>query len=99
MLDKPGCEIVFDETGKAIGVKDADGAMAKCDAVVCDPSYAKDKCKVTGKVRRGMEKQLAWNIFIFSTLKQFNVMGYFTIKSLLTEVETVHLQKNMKQLM
>lgn len=58
MLDKPGCEIVYDEAGKAIGVKDADGAMAKCDAVVCDPSYAKEKCKVTGKVRRGMERKL-----------------------------------------
>ncbi|KAK7101913.1 rab GDP dissociation inhibitor beta-like [Littorina saxatilis] len=54
MLDKPNCEIVYDETGKAIGVKDAEGVMAQCDAVVCDPSYAKEKCKVIGKVVRAI---------------------------------------------
>ncbi|KAL8609899.1 Rab GDP dissociation inhibitor beta [Nucella lapillus] len=55
MLDKPGCEIVYDASGKAEGVKDADGAVAKCSmAIVCDPSYAKDKCKVVGKVVRAI---------------------------------------------
>ena len=57
MLDKPDCEIVYNETGTVVGVKDKEGAMAQCDAVVCDPSYAKDKCKTVGKV--GTPVQLA----------------------------------------
>ena len=51
MLDKPNCEIVYDEQGVAIGVKDQEGATAKCDFVVCDPSYAKEKCNRVGKVK------------------------------------------------
>lgn len=54
MLDKPGCKIVYDETGVAVGVQDADGAVAKCDVVVCDPSYAEEKCKPVGKVVRAI---------------------------------------------
>ena len=51
MLDKPDCQIEYDSEGKAIGVRDKEGALAKCDAVVCDPSYAPEKCKTVGKVR------------------------------------------------
>lgn len=49
MLARPDAEIVCDENGVAIGVK-ADGETAKCKMVICDPSYAKDKCKKIGKV-------------------------------------------------
>lgn len=80
MLDKPGSEIVYDETGKAIGVKDAEGTMAQCESVVCDPSYAKEKCKVTGKVRTRMWKETLtldkvllslFFLFFYVALKQF----------------------------
>ncbi|KAK7493949.1 hypothetical protein BaRGS_00014831 [Batillaria attramentaria] len=54
MLDKPGAQIVYDEQGKVIGVKDETGAMATCDAVVCDPSYAVEKCKKVGQVVRAI---------------------------------------------
>ncbi|XP_076468698.1 rab GDP dissociation inhibitor beta-like [Babylonia areolata] len=54
MLDKPDCEIVTDDSGKVIGVKDKEGAMAQCDAVVCDPSYAPNKCKKVGQVVRAI---------------------------------------------
>ena len=48
MLDRPDAEIVY-EDGKVVGVK-AQGEVAKCKLVVCDPSYAPDKCKSIGKV-------------------------------------------------
>ncbi|XP_019627646.1 PREDICTED: rab GDP dissociation inhibitor alpha-like isoform X2 [Branchiostoma belcheri] len=51
MLDKEGCKIQFDEEGKVIGVESA-GEVAKCSAVVCDPSYAVDKVKKVGQVVR-----------------------------------------------
>lgn len=54
MLDKPETEIVYDEEGKVIGVKDQEGAMAKCGLVVCDPSYAPGKCKKVGQVVRAI---------------------------------------------
>ena len=50
MLDRPDAEIVYDEQGAVTGVK-ANGEIAKCKAVVCDPSYAQEKCRVVGKVR------------------------------------------------
>ncbi|XP_041349906.1 rab GDP dissociation inhibitor beta-like [Gigantopelta aegis] len=51
MLDKNG-EIVF-EDGKVVGVKSGD-ETAKCDMVVCDPSYAEDKVSKVGKVIRAI---------------------------------------------
>ena len=51
MLDKPCDEIVMEE-GKVVGVKSA-GETAKCRMVICDPSYAPDKCKKVGQVRWG----------------------------------------------
>ena len=48
MLDKPCDQIVMDE-GKVIGVMSA-GETARCGMVICDPSYAQDKCKKVGQV-------------------------------------------------
>jgi len=38
MLNKPDCEVVYDEQGRACGVQ-SDGETAKCKFVVGDPSY------------------------------------------------------------
>ncbi|CAH1265188.1 GDI1 [Branchiostoma lanceolatum] len=51
MLDKAGCNIQYDDEGKVIGVE-SDGEVAKCSAVVCDPSYATDKVKKVAQVVR-----------------------------------------------
>lgn len=51
MLDKPGDEIVTNETGEVVGVR-SDKEVAKCKMVVCDPSYAPDRCKKVGQVSR-----------------------------------------------
>jgi len=48
MLDRPDAKIVY-EDGKVVGVE-AKGEVAKCKMVVCDPSYAPEKCKNVGKV-------------------------------------------------
>lgn len=53
MLDKPCDEIVYGEDGKVIGVK-SQGETAKTSMVVCDPSYADDKCKTVCKVVRAI---------------------------------------------
>jgi len=50
MLDKQIDEIVF-ENGKVSGVKSG-GEMAKCKAIFCDPSYARDQVTKTGQVVR-----------------------------------------------
>ncbi|KAI0238764.1 Rab GDP dissociation inhibitor alpha [Lamellibrachia satsuma] len=52
MLDKPCDQIVMDE-GKVIGVMSA-GETARCGMVICDPSYAQDKCKKVGQVVRAI---------------------------------------------
>ena len=49
MLDKPCDEIVY-EDGKVVGVK-SQGEVAKAAMVLCDPSYALDKCKKARQVR------------------------------------------------
>lgn len=51
MLSKPIEEIVYGEDGKVIGVK-SEGEIAKCKAVICDPSYVPSKVKKVGKVVR-----------------------------------------------
>ena len=56
MLDRPDAEIVY-EDGKVVGVK-AQGETAKCKMVVCDPSYATDKCKTTAKVGKKMHQKI-----------------------------------------
>lgn len=53
MLNKSDTEVVFDESGKAIGVKSED-KTAKCKFVVGDPSYFRSKVKKTGQVVRAM---------------------------------------------
>lgn len=52
MLDRPVDEIVY-ENGVAVGVK-SQGEVAKAKQIICDPSYAKDKVKATGKVVRAI---------------------------------------------
>ena len=51
MLDKEGCHIKYGEDGKVMGVESA-GETAKAKMVICDPSYAEDKVKKVGQVRR-----------------------------------------------
>lgn len=53
MLDKEGCNIQYGEDGKVIGVESG-GEVARCDIVICDPSYAMDKVKKTGQVVRAL---------------------------------------------
>ena len=50
MLDKPVDSLAYDDEGKVCGVTSG-GETAKAGIVVCDPSYAEDKCKV-GKNQR-----------------------------------------------
>jgi len=51
MLNKPIKQVVM-ENGKVVGVQDMEGAVAKCSAVIGDPSYFKDKVKKVGQVVR-----------------------------------------------
>jgi len=53
MLAKPDCEVVFNESGEACGVK-SEGETAKAKFVVGDPSYFPGKTKVIGKVARAV---------------------------------------------
>jgi len=53
MLDKPVDAIAYDDEGKVCGVTSG-GETAKAPIVVCDPSYAEDKCKPAGKVVRAI---------------------------------------------
>ena len=53
MLNKPDCEVVYNENGEACGVK-SEGEVAKCKFVVGDPSYFPGKSKVVGKVARAI---------------------------------------------
>ncbi|KAJ3068778.1 Rab GDP dissociation inhibitor alpha [Quaeritorhiza haematococci] len=53
MLNKKVDEIVYGEDGKVIGVK-SEGEVAKCKAVICDPSYVPDKAKKVGRVVRAI---------------------------------------------
>lgn len=53
MLDKNVDALVCDESGKVIGVKSGE-EVAKAKAVICDPSYAKDKVRKTGEVVRAI---------------------------------------------
>lgn len=53
MLNKPCDEIVYDDNGKVCGVK-SEGEVAKTTQVICDPSYAPEKCKKVGSVVRAI---------------------------------------------
>ncbi|ELU17873.1 hypothetical protein CAPTEDRAFT_148575 [Capitella teleta] len=52
MLDKDVTEIVY-EDGKVVGVKSGE-EMARCDMVIGDPSYFKEKVKKVGQVVRAI---------------------------------------------
>lgn len=52
MLDKAADEILY-ENGVAVGVRSGD-EKATAKQIICDPSYAKDKVKATGKVVRAI---------------------------------------------
>jgi len=49
MLDKPVDEIVS-EDGKLVGVRSGSD-VARCSMVICDPTYAQDRCRKVGQVR------------------------------------------------
>merc|ERR1711991_458227 len=51
MLRQAIDEIVYDDSGKVVGVKSGD-KVAKCKAVIGDPSYFPDKVKKVGQVVR-----------------------------------------------
>jgi Rab GDP dissociation inhibitor len=51
MLDKVVDEIVLGEDGKVKGVRSGE-ETARCKQVICDPTYAPDRCKKVGKVVR-----------------------------------------------
>mmetsp|Transcript_42011 Transcript_42011/g.108901 ORF Transcript_42011/g.108901 Transcript_42011/m.108901 type:complete len:443 (+) Transcript_42011:146-1474(+) len=53
MLAKPDAEVVYGDSGEAIGVK-SDGETAKCKFVIGDQSYFPGKSKRTGQVVRAM---------------------------------------------
>lgn len=53
MLGKPDVEVVYDEAGKAVGVK-SEGETARAKLVVGDPSYFRERCIKTGQVVRAM---------------------------------------------
>jgi len=52
MLDKPIDELVM-ENGKVVGVRSGE-ETARCSMVICDPSYAANRCKKTGQVVRAI---------------------------------------------
>jgi len=53
MLNKPGCEVLFDDAGRACGVR-SEGETARAPIVVGDPSYFPGKCRLTTRVIRAM---------------------------------------------
>ena len=48
MLDKVIDEVVY-ENGKVVGVRSGE-ETAKCDMVIGDPTYFREKCKKAGQV-------------------------------------------------
>ena len=52
MLDRAADEIIY-ENGVAVGIRSGT-ETAKAKQIICDPSYAKDKVKATGKVVRAI---------------------------------------------
>jgi len=53
MLNKPGCEVVFGEDGKACGVT-SEGETARCKFVVGDASYFPGKTKTRRQIARAI---------------------------------------------
>lgn len=52
MLDKPIDEIVYDGSGKVVGVRSGE-EVAKCKQVYCDPTYVPEKVRA-GRYVRGL---------------------------------------------
>jgi len=52
MLDKPVDEIVT-EAGKLVGVRSGSD-VARCNMVICDPTYAQERCHKVGQVRHSV---------------------------------------------
>lgn len=50
MLDKAVDEIVI-EDGKLVGVRSGTD-VARCNMVICDPTYAQGRCRKAGQVKR-----------------------------------------------
>lgn len=48
MLDKPIDEIVYDASGKVVGVRSGE-EVAKCKQVYCDPTYVPNKVRKFGR--------------------------------------------------
>ena len=71
MLDKPVDEIVT-EDGKLVGVRSGT-EVARCSMVICDPTYAKDRCKNVGQVSGGrnflVDSRICKDSFISSVYK------------------------------
>jgi len=53
MLNKDIDGFKYDENNKVCGVVSGN-ETARCKFVVCDPTYAKTKCKITGKIIRAI---------------------------------------------
>lgn len=53
MLHKSDAQVVYDESGRAVGVS-SEGETAKCKFVVGDPSYFSDKTRPTSRVVRAI---------------------------------------------
>lgn len=53
MLHKSDAAVVYDESGKAVGVS-SEGETAKCKFVVGDPSYFSNKTRATSRVVRAI---------------------------------------------
>jgi len=51
MLNKPVEQIVYDDSGKVVGVK-SEGEVAKCKFLIGDPSYFPEKARKVGRVIR-----------------------------------------------
>ncbi len=51
MLDKTVDELVFDQSGRIMGVRSG-SETARCKQLYCDPSYVPDRVKKTGQVIR-----------------------------------------------
>lgn len=53
MLNKPDVEVIYDENGRACGIK-SEGETARAKLVVGDPSYFTDRVRRIGQVVRAI---------------------------------------------
>lgn len=74
MLDKQVDELVM-EDGKVVGVK-SQGQVAKCKMVICDPSYAPERCKKVGQVSTLLGGVYQTFLVILSLMPHFNLFWH-----------------------